>query len=286
MAACLPAAAAVIWLSGCPLDSGASEPSAAGGFIRSANGSATVWAVGDGADGGAAARRVTRLIQRSGVDRFLYLGDVYESGTASEFARNYAPTYGRLAARTAPTPGNHDWPRHREGYDPYWKKVTGRTTPSYYSFRAGGWRLISLNSESPHGSGSPQLKWLHKQLQGPGTCRLLFWHRPRFSAGKHGDQPDVQPFWDALAGHAALVVNGHDHNMQRLQPRGGTTELVVGSGGHSHYSLDRGYAGLAFHDTTHYGALRLRLRRGSAHFAFVATSGRRLDAGTVRCRQR
>src|SRR6478672_2894904 len=66
----------------------------------------TVWAVGDGPDGGADAARVARLITRANPDRLLYLGDVYEDGTAGEFARNYDPLYGGLATRTAPTPGN------------------------------------------------------------------------------------------------------------------------------------------------------------------------------------
>ena len=73
---------------------------------------AVIWAVGDGADGGSTGRAVAARISAGRVDRLLYLGDVYEDGTASEFRGNYADTYGGLAARTAPTPGNHDWPNH------------------------------------------------------------------------------------------------------------------------------------------------------------------------------
>src|SRR5438046_869761 len=40
----------------------------------------------------------------------LTLGDtVYEQGTAADFARCYAPTWGRFKARTKPAPGNHDY---------------------------------------------------------------------------------------------------------------------------------------------------------------------------------
>lgn len=247
---------------------------------------ATVWAVGDGADGGPAARRVADLIRRGRAARMLYLGDVYERGSPSEFQHGFSAVYGRLAARTAPTPGNHDWPAHLDGYDPYWQQVTGAPTPPWYALRIGGWQLLSLNSEAPHEAGTPQLRWLQRQLlRAPGTCTLAFWHRPLMSAGRHGDQPDVAPFWTALRGHARLVLNGHDHDMQRLQPRGGITELVAGAGGHSRYGLGNDPR-LAFGDDDHDGALRLRLRRGSADLAFVAANGGELDHRTVRCAPR
>ena len=46
---------------------------------------AIVWAVGDGADGSPIARKLARLIAADQPDRFLYLGDVYPSGTATRF---------------------------------------------------------------------------------------------------------------------------------------------------------------------------------------------------------
>lgn len=248
---------------------------------------AVVWAVGDGADGGHDAKAVAARIAAGRVDRLLYLGDVYGSGVlhadgdAKDFRDRYATTYGRFAARTSPTPGNHEWGQRADGYDRYWS-APARPMPAYYSFHTAGWQVLSLNSEARHGSGSPQLRWLGRQLQRPGTCRLAFWHRPRFSAGQHGDQRDMAPLWNALRGHAAIVLGGHDHDMQRLRPIGGITELVSGAGGHGHYALkpDRR---LAFGDDRRYGALRLTLTPGRADLAFVATDGRVLDRSRVRC---
>jgi 3',5'-cyclic AMP phosphodiesterase CpdA len=245
---------------------------------------AEVWAVGDSADGGDAAQALARLVIRARPDRLLYLGDVYEHGTSEEFERHYAPLYGSLAARTAPTPGNHDWPNHVEGYDRYWQAVTGHATPSWYALRVGGWELISLNSEAPHDAGSAQLRWLRRQLREPGTCRLAYWHRPRYSAGPHGDQADVEPFWDALRRHATLVLGGHDHNMQRFHPSDGMTQLVAGAGGHTPYDLDGDDSRVAYANDTHDGALRLLLSRGAADIAFFDATGRRLDRAAVRCR--
>jgi hypothetical protein len=246
---------------------------------------AVVWAVGDGADGGAASVQVGRLIARAKPDRVLYLGDVYEHGTRLDFATDYANAFGSFAKRTAPTPGNHDWPNRVDGYRPYWKQVTGHDVPDYYAFSTAGWRLISLNSEMPHDSGSPQVKWLDSKLKGPGNCRIAFWHRPRYSAGDHhGDQPDVQPFWDELKGHAVLVLNGHEHDMQRFAPKNGITEIVSGAGGHDLYGLDKSHAGLVFGDSSSFGALRIQLTRGSAKYKFVSADGRTLDSGSTSCK--
>ena len=245
---------------------------------------AVIWAVGDGADGSDRARAVAARIARGPVDRVLYLGDVYDNGTAREFRDNYASTYGRLARVTAPTAGNHDAPNEAGGYDPYWRGVHGAVPPDWYAFRAGGWQIISLDSEDPHASGSPQQRWLVEQLRTPGTCRIAFWHRARFSADtRHGDQPDMAPLWDALRGRAAIAVAGHAHDMQRLRPIDGITEFVSGAGGAGLYPLRRDDR-LAFGDDRTYGALRLELRPGAARYAFIAAGGRVLDSGTVRCR--
>jgi calcineurin-like phosphoesterase family protein len=263
-------------------------PPGIGGFAlaRSVPGThATLWAVGDG-DAGAASRALTDRIAARPFDRLIYLGDVYENGTSDEFADNYAPTFGRFAGRTAPTPGNHDWHNHPSAYDPYWGKALQRKkTASWYAFSAGGWRILSLNSETDHGRGSPQERWLHAQLRRRGTCRIAFWHRARYSAGQHGDQPDMAPIWKALRGRARIVLNGHDHDMQRMRTVDGITEFVSGAGGHGHYAVHRGDHRLAFADDKRDGALRLTLRPGRARYTFVAASGRVLDSGAVRCRR-
>jgi hypothetical protein len=245
---------------------------------------AVVWAVGDGADGSAASRRLAARIAADRPDRFLYLGDVYRSGTADDYRRNYAPSYGRLADITAPTTGNHDWGNRATGYQPYWRRVTGRPQPYWYSFRLGGWEVVSLSSEAPHDAASPQLRWLRERLKTPGTCRLAFWHVPRFSAGSlHGDDPGVAPFWRALRGHARIVVNGHDHLMQRFRKRAGITEYVSGAGSAILYGL-RPDSRLAFGRAGVTGALRIVLQPRRARLEFRSAAGRLLDRSRATCR--
>ena len=221
-----------------------------------------MWAVGDSA-GGAHAAAVAGLIRADRPDRVLYLGDIYNGDSGW---RAYERLYGSLPV--ARTPGNHDWPHHWRG-------------PEWYAFTVAGWRILELNSETSR--PTQQLTWLRSQLRARGTCRIAFWHRPRFSAGPHGDATDMDPYWHALQGHATLVLSGHDHDMERFAPRRGLVQIVAGAGGESHYPIVRRRSGLRFADASHWGALRMGLQRGSATVAFVATNGRTLDSQTYKC---
>lgn len=274
-------------LAGCGSDDRPPASGPSDQFVPSAGDApATLWAIGDAAAPEPEAKAVARLIAREQPDRLLYLGDVYETGTAEEFTDNYDRLYGDLADITAPTAGNHEWANRAQGYDAYWKARKGRTPPLAYSFRLAGWEILSLNAEAEHGPGSAQVRWLRRAVAEPGDCRLAFWHEPRYSAGlRHGDEDSMAPFWQSLRGRAKLVVSGHEHDMQRLEPRGGLTQLVSGAGGHSSYEVDEQDGRLAFADDETDGALRIQLRPGAARLDFVATDGRVLDSSTVRCRR-
>ena len=223
------------------------------------------------------------MVRQGRPDHFLYLGDVYETGTAAEFRRNYHPAYRRLNRVTAPTPGNHEWGNRFSGYFPYWRAVKGRSLQPWYRFRVGTWEVLSLNSEAPHGEGSAQLRWLQDNLRSPGSCRMAFLHRPYLSAGDHGDARSLRPLWDALRGHATMVLSGHDHNMQRAYPRDGITQYVSGAGGRKRYAVHPD-ARFPFKNDTDYGGLRIELRRGLARTEFRDVRGRVLDRNAVRCR--
>jgi len=92
---------------------------------------AVVWAVGDAATPGPAPDRLAGLIRLSRPDLFLYLGDVYESGTRRDFRRYYQPRFGSLAGITMPTIGNHEWTSRFSGYYPYWARKKGHPQPPW-----------------------------------------------------------------------------------------------------------------------------------------------------------
>jgi len=258
------------------------------GTARPTNPPAVVWAVGDAADGSSASRRLAQMIGDQRVDRLLYLGDVYGSGefgdgTRRAFEERYDPLYGELARDTAPTPGNHEWPQRDGAYDDYWRDAAGRRAEHFYAFHLAGWEIVSLNSQEEVGAGSQQERRLREELSESGTCRIVFSHRPRFSAGRHGDQPDLQAVWDDLRGRAVIALAGHDHNLQRMHAIDGITQFVSGAGGANHYELHDDER-LAFGDATRTGALRFVLRPGRADYVFVDNRGRRLDGGSLTCR--
>jgi len=247
-----------------------------------------VWAVGDAADGGSAGEGVAAMIAMHRVDRLLYLGDVYENGTAAEFQSYYRPLYGRLDRLTAPTIGNHEWPNVATGYVPYWTRARGRPPPFWYAFAVSGWQLISLNANAPSVTSPQQLNWLRTEIQrtpGYGDCRIAFTHQPFMSAGLHGDLSALRPTFDELVGHASIWISGHDHDMQRLRPASGITQLVDGAGGNDLYPVNRDDPRIAFFDDTHHGALRLQLRPGRAVISFLAMDGSVLDRSAVGCSQ-
>ncbi len=245
-----------------------------------------VWAVGDAANGSAASEKVSSMIRSRHIDLLLYLGDVYENGTAVEYDRNYRPIYGGLGSITAPTIGNHEWPNVATGYVPYWSTVRGSPPPFRYAFGVSGWQLISLNSNLP--TDAAQETWLSQEIARTpryGTCRIAFMHHPRYSAGLHGDLTGLQEIFDELSGHASIALAGHDHDMQRLHPVDGITPYVDGSGGNELYPVNRADQRLAFFDDTHHGALRINLRPDRAALTFVDQDGATLDRSTVTCHQ-
>jgi acid phosphatase type 7 len=244
---------------------------------------ATVWAVGDGADGSAIARRLAGRIEQSNPEAFLYLGDVYPGGTAEDYQRNWRPVYGPLDPITWPTPGNHEWWAREQGYYPYWRPH-GKAKP-WQRFSVAGWEILSLNSETAHGPGSPQLRWLDRVLaRRDTTCRIAFWHRPRYSTDSvHGDAPDIEPLWAALRGNARLVLNGHGHVLARYKRRNGLTQYLAGAGGRVRYGVSP-HPTLAFARGDRTGALRIDLSRGRAALQFRAVNGEVLDTSRATCR--
>jgi hypothetical protein len=202
---------------------------------------------------------------------------------------NYRPLYGRYDQSAGPTIGNHEWANVATGYVPYWTAARGKPPPFWYASAASGWQLISLNSNAPISTSPDQLGWVRSKIERSpryGTCRIAFMHHPTYSAGLHGGLAALQPVLAELEGNASILLSGHDHDMQRLRPISGITQLVSGSGGRELYPVNRNDPRLAFYDDTHHGAVRLKLRPGRAVVSFVASDGSLLDRSAVSCRQR
>lgn len=255
-----------------------------------------VAATGDGAGGEPSAKAVSDLIAAGDPNLFLYLGDVYEKGTLTEFQNWYgAPFFGRFRSISNPTIGNHEYDAGgAAGYFDYWDNV-----PNYYSFDAGGWHFVALNSNGVFGqrvAGTGQYDWLAADLRSNrSACTLAFFHHPLFSVGPQGDTPALGSIWRLLANSGVdVVLTGHDHSYQRWVPldgagqpgNGGITQFVVGSGGHGGQAFVRTDSRLAAGVSEVpklFGALTLTLAPDRATFEYRNTANEVLDSGTVNC---
>ena len=188
---------------------------------------------------------------------FLYVGDVYEKGTATEFYNWYgqgSTFYGRFRQITDPIIGNHEYENGvAPGYRDYWN--LGTTTPTYYSYDAAGWHFIALNSNCgllrDCAVGQAQYNWLLNDLNTHNNvCTIAYFHHPVFNVGYEGYATSMNDMWALMAQHGVdIVLTGHDHDYQRwvpldgninnLSPNGignpsstGMTEFVAGGGGH------------------------------------------------------
>jgi len=232
------------------------------------------------------------------------LGDnVYEDGTAKAYRECYTPTWGRHKARTRPATGNHDY--HTAGAKPYFDyfgSAAGDPKTGDYSYDLGTWHIVVLNSECKQvggcQAGSPQEIWLKQDLLArPAACTLAYWHKPLFSSGfSHGNNPEMKAFWqDLYAVHAALILNGHDHDYERLAPQDpdgkpdpahGIREFVVGTGGKSHRGFGWIDSTSEFRNGDTYGVLKLTLHAKSYDWEFIPEAGRSFhDSGSGACPQ-
>lgn len=239
------------------------------------------------------------VVEAARPDLVLTLGDnQYENGAQDKFARSYAASWGRFKAVTRPSPGNHEYAGGRaSGYFAYFGAAAGPDGRGWYSFDAGGWHFVALNSNCALvgcNPGTPQNEWLRADLAAShAACTLAYWHHSRFSSGFHGDTAAVAPLWDVLqAAGADLVLSGHDHHYERFAPLspagtpdpGGIREFVVGTGGRSLYTTFLPRDGSQVRRSTSFGVLVLTLDPGGYRWRFSAVPGDGFsDAGEGRC---
>lgn len=241
------------------------------------------------------------LVLAGTFDVVLALGDTqYETGTASAFAASYGSTWARFRAITRPVPGNHEYyTSGAAGYYGYFGAAAGDPSKGWYSFEAGAWHVVVLNSNCSAvggcGPGSPQETWLRADLAShPRVCTLAAWHQPRWSSGSHGSDPLTDALLRALHDSGAdIVLNGHDHDYERfapLDPDGspdaahGIREFVVGTGGKNQTPFGTRQPGSDVRESGTYGVLKLSLRPGGYDWAFLpAAPGTFSDSGSGVC---
>jgi hypothetical protein len=266
---------------------GACVLSACGGGDDDEEEGTIVYAVGDAADGGAEAAELASYVEDQDPDRFFYLGDVYETGSAAEFERNYDPLYGELVDRTDPVIGNHEYPNVENGYYPYWQGKRGWTEAQAkhrsYIDSDSGWQVIAYSSET---AAAAEARWVSHQIEKQdGTCRIALAHRARYSVAdsQHTDNVDQASIWKMLAGTTAINLAAHSHVYGRLEPIDGITVIVSGQGGHDIRELGPQQHPVAASTAGATSVTRLVLRPGQAELTQVGPDGKTYDSDTIEC---
>jgi hypothetical protein len=217
-----------------------------------------VAAAGDGASNEKSSNAVIDSIVKANPALFLYLGDVYEEGTYTEFRNHYGlsavddPTHngtlwGRLAPITESVLGNHETHNQKAFFD-YWHRSSVSPWPM---FEFGGvWFFDLWSAGTKFQPGSAQYNDVQTKLQSlpQDACVVAFWHRPVLVGTQ--TRTALLPMWQLLANNGGdFVLNGDAHFMAQynpldadLQPDDPSSsdppdahmvQLISGAGGHA-----------------------------------------------------
>jgi acid phosphatase type 7 len=236
--------------------------------------------------------------------KILLLGDnQYSRGELTSYQGSFDQTWGRHMSRLVPVLGNHEYQtKAATGYFTYFGEKAGDPAKGYYSTNVGSWHVLAINTNDncrriPCDEGSEQLAWVREDLEKNKAkkCTVALFHHPRWSSGEHGDNPNIDPLWRALAaGGVDLVLAGHDHDYERFAPRnadgarddeGGMRSFVVGTGGIGF----RGFGdALSEHSEVRqndtFGILQLSLSATGYAWEFLPIAGSTFeDKGKGRC---
>lgn len=242
-----------------------------------------------------AVAQTARLV--AGLEGLLLLaGDIaYLHGSAADFRNCFNPEWGRFRSRWHPVPGNHEYETPGAGaYFDYFGEAAGADRTGYYSFMAGDWLILMLNSNIPAGRNSAQWEFVRAALNAQRTpCTLAVWHHPLFTSGPNGPNAFMRDMWALLeTAKAELILNGHDHLYERFarqmsdgrpDPALGIRQLTAGTGGAELYRFVR-EAPNSEARIMEFGVVRLTLRPAQVDWEFLNLSGNAVDRGLDTCR--
>lgn len=186
-----------------------------------------------------------------------HVGDLaYPKGEYEQFASVYFAVYKELFQHIPvfATAGNHEY--YTDNGNPYRKLnvlpvngIPAQDAEKYYSFDWGDVHFVSFDSNP----GSPVTTsrfqdWLQRDLAASkARWKIVFFHVAAISSGSHGSSATTKALIPILERNGVdLVLQGHDHNIQRTVPmwqgrpaqagERGITYVVTGAGSQASYS--------------------------------------------------
>ncbi|MFT4665812.1 MAG: tartrate-resistant acid phosphatase type 5 [Polaribacter sp.] len=138
--------------------------------------------------------------------------------------------------RFFPSLGNHDQSSANDTR-PYEAFFSLPGNEIFYDFEWGPVHFFALNSgqDTDHECcESEQAVWLRRKLTASTkTFKVVYFHHPPYSSGKHGSDEAMQ--WPFKEWGADAILSGHDHNYERINEKGNPdfVYFVNGLGGKS-----------------------------------------------------
>lgn len=226
------------------------------------------------------ARQMAACHNAFAFDFVVMLGDnIYGAHEPSDFKRKFEDPYAPLLAagvKFYAALGNHDATTERL-YKPF--NMDGKR---YYSFKRGNTEFLALDSNY---MDPDQLAWLEKTLtESSARWKICYFHHPLYSDGRtHGPDLDLRKELEPifLAHGVNVVLAGHEHCYERIQPQKGIYYFVLGSSGQLRYHNLRPSGEIAKgFDTDRVFAL-MEIAGDELHFQTISRTGETVDSGVL-----
>ncbi len=211
----------------------------------------------------------------------IMLGDnIYGGHHSKDFERKFEDPYKALldaGVKFYASLGNHD-NSNEVLYKPY--NMNGQR---YYTFKKGDAEFFVLDSNY---MDATQLDWLQRQLRESNSkWKIAYFHHPLFSDGRfHGPDLDLRkqlmPIFEQYG--VNVVLSGHEHVYERVNPQHGIYFFVLGNSGELRYhNLRRPSSEMAAGFDTDRTFMLVELTADKLYFQTISRTGETVDSGIL-----
>jgi len=213
-------------------------------------------------------------------DFVLMLGDnIYGSQLPADYTKKFEEPYKPLldaGVKFYASLGNHDDPNQRF-YKPF--NMGGQR---YYDFKKGDVRFFALDSNY---MDPAQLTWLDTQLKrSDAAWNICFFHHPLYTHARfHGADVDlravIEPIF--LKDGVNVVLAGHQHVYERMNPQKGIYYFVLGNAGELRFHDLRASPETVKGFDTDRAFMLVEISGDELYFQTVSRTGETVDAAAL-----
>jgi hypothetical protein len=243
--------------------------------------------VGDFGSGTTDETAVASLIESWHPDFVLTVGDnAYPLGSKALLDRDIFRPYAAVMREAAwfPALGNHDVTADHG--KPELEAFHSLGKERWYRFTWGNAAVVVLDSNTSVALGSPQLLFARRALARRSCFRFAAWHHPPWEPPRRRISPGLRRNIVPLVQKEGVqvVFVGHLHAYARSRPHNALVYVAVGTGG---APLDHDASKLTIPQARivqgRFGALRVDVAGGTAHFRYETVDGRVRDRFRLTC---